>query len=89
LQQGLRSIAAVVFVGHTSTLIFSESSPATQKDFVATMVSIAHPILDAVLIVPAIIVLASPRHGDLTFIPWFRLSSAILITAAPEQLCLL
>ena len=37
------------------------------------------------LIVPAIIVLASLRHGKLTFIPWFRLSSTLLITAAPDS----
>lgn len=79
------SVAAAVFVGHTSTLIFSVSSPATQEDFIATVVSVAYLVLDAVLIVPAIIVLASLRHGKLTFTPWFLLSSALLITAAADS----
>lgn len=37
------------------------------------------------LIVPAIIVLASLRKGKLTFTPWLLLSSALLITAAADS----
>lgn len=79
------SIAATLFVGHTSTLVFEAADPLTQEDFVATAVSITYLVLDAVLIVPAIIVLASLCHGKLTFTPWFLLSSALLLTAAADS----
>lgn len=79
------SIAAALFVGYTSALIFSVSSPATQEEFIATVVSIVYLVLDAVLIVPAVLVLASLRQGKLTFTPWFLLSSALLVTAAADS----
>ena len=79
------SIAVALFVGHTSILVFTASSPVTSENVVATAISIAYVLLDAVLIVPAIIVLASLRHGKLTFTPWFLLSSALLITAAADS----
>jgi hypothetical protein len=49
------------------------------------VISIAYLALDALLIVPAIIVLASLRRGKLTFTPWFLLSSALLIMAAADS----
>jgi hypothetical protein len=79
------SIAAALFVGHTSTIVYTTSSPVTPDDFTTAGISIAYLALDAVLVVPAIIVLASLRRGKLTFTPWFLLSSALLITAAADS----
>jgi hypothetical protein len=79
------SIAAALFVGHTSTIVYTSSSFETPEDITSAAVSIFYLALEAVLIVPAIIVLASLRRGKLTFTPWFLLSSALLITAAADS----
>jgi hypothetical protein len=81
----IASIAAALFVGHTSTMVFEASTLATHEDFTAAAISIAYLVLDAVLIVPAIIVLVSLRHGKLTFTPWIILASSLLITAAADS----
>jgi hypothetical protein len=49
------------------------------------VVSLAYPVLDAVLIVPAVIVLASLRRGKLTATPWMILASSLLIVAAGDS----
>ena len=74
------SAAVMVFVSYTSSLVFAAS-----EEFIAAVISVSYVVLDAVLIVPAIIVLASLRGGKLTFTPWFLLSSALLITAAADS----
>lgn len=79
------SIAAALFVGHTSTLVFAASSPVTGENVVPTAISISYLVLDGVLVVPAIIVLASLRKGQLTFTPWFLLSSSLLIVAVADS----
>lgn len=81
----ITSIAAAFFVGHTSTLVFEAWSPTTPEDFTAAIISIAYLALDAVLIVPAIIVLASLRQGKLTFTPWIILASSLLVVAAADS----
>jgi hypothetical protein len=79
------SIDVALFVGHTSNLVYTMSSPVTPEEFTEKAISSVYLVLDAVLIVPAIIVLASLRHGKLTFSPWFLLSSAFLITVAADS----
>jgi hypothetical protein len=79
------SIAAALFVGHTSTLVFTTSIPTTQEELTTTIISVAYLVLDAVLIVPAIIVLASLRRGKLTLTPWFLLSSSLLVMVAADS----
>ena len=78
------SVAVTLFVGHTSTLVF-EAAAATQEDLTATAISVAYLVLDAVLIVPAIIVLASLCQGKLTFTPWIILASSLLVMAAADS----
>lgn len=78
------SIAAGLFVGHTATLV-SEAGSAAGEDLVSLVISLAYPVLDAVLIVPAVIVLASLRDGKLTLTPWIILSSSLLIIAAADS----
>ncbi|HEX2013961.1 MAG TPA: hypothetical protein VLA68_01915, partial [Nitrososphaera sp.] len=79
------SMAVTLFVGISSTVVYTTSSLETLEDVTSTAVSISYLVLDGVLIVPAIIVLASLRKGKLTFTPWFLLSSALLITAAADS----
>ncbi len=78
------SIAVGLFVGHTATLVFDVGS-ATGEESIALIVSITYPVLDAVLIVPAVIVLASLRRGKLTATPWMILASSLLIVAAGDS----
>jgi hypothetical protein len=76
------SLGAAIFLAQLMGIILGA---AESTDAMALAISIAYPVLDAVLIVPAIAVLASLWHGRLTFTPWALLSSAILITAVADS----
>ncbi len=78
----IASLGAAIFLAQLTGIILST---AESTDTMALAISIAYPVLDAVLIVPAIAVLASLWRGRLTFTPWVLLSSAILITAVADS----
>lgn len=79
------SIAAALFIGYTSTAILAAWAPETQEDFIAAVTAVAYTVLDAILIIPALIVLASLRHGNLTSTPWMILASSFLIVVAADS----
>jgi hypothetical protein len=76
------SLGAAIFLAQMTSIILGA---AGSTDTMALAISITYPVLDAVLIVPAIAVLASLWRGRLTFTPWILLSSAILITAVADS----
>ena len=48
------------------------------KNILGTALSIAYPILDGILFVPAILVLWSLRRGDLAYAHWILMSLFII-----------
>ncbi len=75
-------LGAAIFLAQNVGIILA---CAESIDATAFSISIAYPILDAILIVPAIVVLASLWRGKLTLTPWILISSAILITAVANS----
>ncbi|WP_337861999.1 hypothetical protein [Nitrososphaera sp.] len=54
-------------------------------DVMRLAVSVAYPVLDGVLAVPAILVLANLKGGRFTSTPWALLSSALLLVALADS----
>jgi len=52
---------------------------AAEQDMLGTTLSITYPILDSILLVPAILILWSVRRGDLAHTHWILISSFIIL----------
>jgi hypothetical protein len=61
------------------------SSSLLAENVLELFVNVMYPILDAVLIVPAIMMFSILRKGRLTSIPWVLLSASILIIAVADS----
>ena len=48
---------------------------------IAVGISIAYPIFDAILLVPAILIITNAGRGQLTSIPWIFVAMLLLIIA--------
>ena len=75
---------AAVFLGYTIALIYS-SMEEPLSDIASFSLGIAYPVLDAVLVVPAIAILLFMRKGELTSVPWMLLSSAMIMYAVGDS----
>lgn len=76
----LVSIAAAVSVTYILNLSFGIGFLlADEEDMLGTTLSIAYPILDSILFVPAILVLWSTRKGDLAYTHWILISLFIIL----------
>jgi len=47
---------------------------SNEKDLITVLLSVAYPILDTVIFVPAILIISNSWKGQLTFVPWIFLS---------------
>ena len=75
----LVSIATAVSVTYILNLSFGIGLLLTDdEDLLGTTLSIAYPILDSILFVPAILVLWSLRRGDLAYTHWILMSLFII-----------
>ena len=84
------SVATAIIFGYIvgMTINIAESSDGQNKHqnhMILLLVSIAYPILDAVLIVPAILILWSVRAGQLASAHWTLLALALLFTAVADS----
>ena len=82
----------VVLVSACTAAVFGSIVPMTilgssliEDDLVALFVNVAYPALDAVLIVPAILMFSILRKGRLGSVPWVLLSASILIIAVGDS----
>jgi hypothetical protein len=86
--KGVRK-STVVIVATASALFLTfyiqeivNASELTGPDALPTLaVSIAYPVLDAILIVPAVVVVLNAGKGQLTSIPWIFLGWILLVLA--------
>ena len=80
-------ITTVAFVINVFLLQIVESSigfsALSQNEIIILILSLAYPILDAILIVPSIIILYSARRSEQS-LKWIMLASAMLIMAVAD-----
>jgi hypothetical protein len=83
---------SLVIVIATTAGIFGSFVPITilsssliTENLLELLVNVMYPTLDAVLIVPAIMMFSILRKGRLTSIPWVFLSASILIIAVADS----
>ena len=78
----LVSIATAVSVTYILNLSFGiELLLVDEENTLGTALSIAYPILDGILFVPAILVLWSTRKGDLAYTHWILISLFIIFNS--------
>jgi hypothetical protein len=76
----LVSIAGAVSITYVLYLSFGiELTLAAEQDMLGTTLSITYPILDTILLVPAILILWSVRRGDLAHTHWILISSFMIL----------
>ena len=68
-------------------LIFSTTTEGlfVKQDSLSSIVSIAYPILDGILLVPAAAILWSLRRGDPAFTHWILISAFIVINTVGDN----
>src|SRR5574341_1387773 len=62
----------------------SEGSVGISEKSISLFLKIEYPILDLLLIVPALVILSGLKDGRLTSTPWLLLSAAVLILAVGD-----
>lgn len=78
----LVSIAAAVSVTYILNLSFGIGLLlASEQDMLGTILSITYPVLDSILLVPAILVLWAVKKGELTHTHWILISIFIILNA--------
>lgn len=76
------TVATAIFAAaYISNII---ESSALSESFLPLAISVAYPLLDAVLIIPVVLVLLTPTRGKLTSIPWIFISW--LLTASADAI---
>jgi diguanylate cyclase len=58
----------------------------SDEEMLTAFFRVAYPVGDAMLIVPAVLLLVTLREGNITFTPWLLISIALIITAAADIL---
>jgi hypothetical protein len=77
----LVSAAAAVFLVFYAQGAVSISALEGPEGFSTLAVAIAYPVLDAVLIVPAVLMVMNAGRGQLTSIPWIFVGCILLVAA--------
>jgi hypothetical protein len=81
----LVSLAVAVSLGYIMNLSFGVAQLISVEDEILTMaVSVSYPILDGLLLVPAISLLWSIRKGDSSKIHWVMISLFIVLNAVGD-----
>jgi branched-chain amino acid transport system substrate-binding protein len=78
-------IVSAIFAGYVIYLTTSISFLSSQRDIAMFIVTIAYPTLDAILMVPAIVILLDIRNEPLWFIPWICESLGLLLIALSDS----
>jgi len=78
-------IVSAIFAGYVIYLTTSFSFLSSQRDIAMFIVTIAYPTLDAILMVPAIVILLDIRNEPLWFIPWICESLGLLLIALSDS----
>jgi hypothetical protein len=86
----LVSVAIAIALGYlvnltTTVSDISYSQKQQADDFVLLLISAAYPILDGVLLVPAVLVLWTIRSGQLSYTHWMLLSLSMLLFAVADS----
>jgi hypothetical protein len=82
-----KSLVTLVSAGATVFLVFyiqaatSISAVEGSEGFLTLAVAIAYPVLDTILIVPAILMITNAGRGQLTSIPWIFVGCILLVVA--------
>jgi hypothetical protein len=84
------SVATAIILGFVVYLIISISELSNTQnqdpdDMVLLLVSIAYPILDGILLVPAVLVLWTARAGQLANTHWMLLALSLLIIVTADS----
>jgi len=77
-------IVSAIFAGYVIYLTTSISVLSSQRDIAMFIVTISYPTLDAILMVPAIVILLDIRNEPLWFIPWICESLGLLLIALSD-----
>ena len=80
------SVIAAIFIANVMYPIVSSIDVSTEEEMLTAFFRIAYPIGDAMLIIPAVLLLITLRDGRITFTPWLLISIALIITAAADIL---
>lgn len=84
------SITTAITLGYLVSLIFSASEISRNQDLSAdtiilTFVSISYPVLDGILLAPAILILWSIRNGKLGATHWMLISLSMIFVAIADS----
>jgi TRAP-type C4-dicarboxylate transport system permease small subunit len=84
------SVAIAIALGYLVNLTInvseiSYSQKQQSEDIILLLISIAYPILDGVLLVPAVLVLWAVRTGQLSYTHWMLLSLSMLLFAVADS----
>lgn len=77
------SMATIAFVAYTDTGIVGVAADL-EADAFSLLVSLLYVVVDAALIIPAIMVLSRLKRGKFTGMPWFLLSISMLLFATGD-----
>lgn len=70
----MMSICVAVFASYYVVQLISVSDLTSAEGTIATAIGIAYPILDSILIIPALLAIMSAGRGYLTSVPWIFVS---------------
>jgi hypothetical protein len=67
------AVVAAIIIALASFYIYSLASISLEEpmdDLTPLLISVAYPVLDAIVLVPAILMVANSGKGKLTYVPW-------------------
>lgn len=68
------SVAAAIFAAAYVNSIVDSSMLSGENSYIPLAITIIYPILDAVMVIPVVLILVNPVRGQLTSIPWIFIS---------------
>ena len=78
-------IVSTIFASYVIYLTTTISFLSSQRDIAMFIVTIAYPTLDAIIMVPAIVILLDIRNEPLWFIPWICESLGLFLVAVSDS----
>ena len=78
-------IGSAIFLGYIISVTLSLSTLTTPRGIVMFTVIVAYPILDAILMIPAISILVNFKNEPLWFTPWICESLGIFLMAVSDS----
>lgn len=74
-------VAAAMFLAFYGQAIVSVSELEGSEALTALAISLAYPVFDALLIIPAVVIVTNAGRGQLTSIPWIFIGWILLVIA--------